>query len=121
MTTPKNGALCSSETLLQDVRYGFRNLRKSPGFAVVAVLTLALGTGATTAIFSVLDTVVLQPLPYPHPEQRSLVWNLLRRQRGCDSPRLPAPEDYFIFREQGRTFAGCWHVLSNQTPTATST
>ena len=58
-----------AESLLQDLRYAFRQLANSPGFASIAILTVALGIGATTAIYSVVDATLLHPLPYPHPEQ----------------------------------------------------
>src|SRR5438093_7469493 len=57
------------DTLIQDVRFSSRMLRKSPGFTAVVVLTIALGIGATTAIFTVVDATLLEPLSYPHPEQ----------------------------------------------------
>src|ERR1035441_7048776 len=61
------------ETLLKDFRYGLASLRREPGFAVVAVGVLALGIGANTAMFSVLDAVLLKPLPFPEPERMATV------------------------------------------------
>src|SRR5215510_2403684 len=61
------------ESMLQDVRYGIRTLLKRPGFTVISILTLALGIGATTAVFSLIQGVLLSPPPYKHPEQLVLI------------------------------------------------
>ena len=87
---------------MNDFKFALRQLRRSPGFTLVAVATLALGIGATTAIFSVLDSVVLKPLRYPDSEQLVSV-NVTPLALDA-SLRGMAPEDYFVFREQNRSF-----------------
>ena len=89
-------------TFLQDLRYGFRMLLKSPGVGAIAILTLALGIGANTAIFSVVNAVLLRPLPYPEPERLVRVHG---RNLPMNLPSSPvSPLDMADFRSQSRTF-----------------
>ena len=86
---------------LQDLRYAVRKLRKSPGFTVVAVITLALGIGATTAIYSIVDSLLLRALPYPNSSRIVRVWNTFA-PRGM--MEIPASEPEFLEYRQSSAF-----------------
>ena len=88
------------ETLLQDLRYAIRTLRKSPGFTLVAVLTLALGIGANTAIFGVVNSVLLKPLPYADADRILTLW----QSDGEQGIEDVAPANFLDWREQSRSF-----------------
>jgi putative ABC transport system permease protein len=91
------------ESLVQDIRYGFRMLRKSPGFTAIAVLTLAMGIGASTAIFSVVDTVLLRPLPYQQPDKLVIVSETLP---GMSTEEIGvSAAEYEDYRDRNRSFS----------------
>jgi putative ABC transport system permease protein len=88
--------------LHQDLRYAVRGLRQRPGFTLVAVLTLALGIGANTAIFSVVNGVLLRPLPYERPDRLAMIWGHRNQE---PLAQLSVPE-YWDLRERTHSFAG---------------
>jgi predicted permease len=96
-------AAMTLESLLADVRYALRQLLRNRGFAVIAILTLALGIGATTGIFSILNAWIIQPLPLKAPQQLVIVWRAV-----AASPNEPAYyyswRDYVYFRERSHAF-----------------
>ncbi len=89
-------------SLIRDLRLTIRTLRRSPGFAVVAMLTIGVGIGANTAIFSVLQAVLLRPLPYENPGSLMIVWGELRNRNMANWPH--SPPDYWDYREQSDLF-----------------
>jgi predicted permease len=105
------------DDLLRDLRHGFRALRRSPTFTFVAVLTLSIGIGANTAVFSVVNGVLLKPLPYPHPNELVAVWHTAPGAEGLASVsgdlRLSASM-YFTYADHNRSFEhiGIWYAFS---------
>ena len=95
------------EQFAEDLRFGARSLRKSPGFAVVAILTLALGIGANTAIFSVVNAVLLRPLPYPDANRLGIIWSGL----GSVNRAVASTYELFEIRQRSKEFdqiGGIW-------------
>ena len=88
------------DTLWQDIRYALRSLRRTPGFVCAAVLTLALGIGATTAVFSVLDAALFNPIPLPDPERLVMIYGTYER----GNRNAISYPNYLDWRAQARSF-----------------
>src|ERR1700683_2307529 len=89
-------------SFLQDLRYAIRTLRRSPGLTLVIVLSLAIGIGANTAIFSVVNALLLKPLPYPNPDRLAVLW---LRSPGLGIPQdWPSPGEFIDIQTQNRVF-----------------
>src|SRR5450631_4265621 len=86
-------------SIMLNLRYAFRQLRKAPVFTLTAVLTLALGIGATTAIFTVVYATLLAPMPYPEPDQLVMVWSKIQGGRNST-----AAQDFLDWKKQNTTF-----------------
>lgn len=89
-------------SILQDLQQTWRGLRKRPGFTATVLITLALGIGANTAIFSVVETVLLRPLPYPEPERLAQIWTQFPEHDALEFPASKA--EYVDYREQSELF-----------------
>ena len=87
--------------MIADLKFALRQLVKAPTFALIATLTLALGIGANSAIFSVIDSVLLRPLPFPNPNQLVAVWSqMVRENSEKETESVP---DYVDLRDQSQT------------------
>jgi len=89
-------------TVLQDIHYGLRNLARNPGFTIVAMLTLALGIGANTTIFSVINNTLLKPLPFPDSSRLVLVWETFGQ--GRDNWNIVSAPNFWDFQKQSQSF-----------------
>jgi putative ABC transport system permease protein len=100
------------EDMIQDLRFGLRMLWKQPGITLICVITLALGIGANTAIFSVVNAVLLQPLAFPEPER--VLW--IGGWKGNDKQQGVTPADFLDYREQSRSFTQLAASISDGLP-----
>jgi predicted permease len=102
------------ERLVRDLQFTIRTLRKTPGFTIAAVATLALGIGATTAVFSVLNAVLIRPLPYPQPDALVGVWHSAEFQGHTSNNVRLSSTMYLAYKEHNQAFRefGVWHTES---------
>src|SRR5205085_11557005 len=112
------GARVMFSNLRQNLRYSVRMLMKKPGFTALAVLTLALGIGATTAIFSVVYATLFEAMPYPKPEQLVMVWSKVNQARNSVSAG-----DYLEWKQRSKSFqyleawsGGTFNVATSERP-----
>src|SRR3954464_15255616 len=104
------------ETFFQDLRYGFRSLRKKPGFTLTAIIALALGIGANTAIFSVINGVLLRSLAYANPEKIVMLWE--KSLTGGNLQNVVSPGNFLDWEKQSASFeqmAAVWDLRANLT------
>jgi predicted permease len=99
------------ERFMQDLRYGLRLFRRSPGFSIVAVLTLALGIGANTAIFSVVNGVLLRPLPFPKPDRLVRLWESVPAKGVANN--VVEPFNFIDWRARSRSFEGMAAIMDS--------
>jgi hypothetical protein len=102
------------EKFLRDLRYGARTLTRSPGFALTAILVMALGIGATTSLFTIVRSVLLKPLPFRDPDNLVMVYEHFRENTGGDGFNVVSPADFNDWHHKTHGFAdmAAWHSIS---------
>ena len=101
-------------TLLRDIQYGIRMMRRAPGFTVIALLTIALAIGANTAIFSVVNAVMIRPLPFADSGRLMRIFHSYSKQ---DLPRASvSPRGYLYYRDQGHAFENVVGITRYKAP-----
>jgi predicted permease len=102
---PASGGIVNNREMLADLRYSLRNFRKSPGFVAIAVIVLALGIGANTAIFSVVNAALLRALPFPAADRMVMVWEKNPQLTDLLAERVPTCfKNFFVWKEQAKSF-----------------